>query len=918
MWDTRLAAVTVAVTVVAVVAWGPLPASAAPQSSARRRPNPWGQQRSPSALSAAPRGRHGGDAGVISALVVPGPDEGGTGSSYDVLPGRTGHCAFSGMQMFDGSVWSPKPCVTCVCKRGAVACDEVDCPRPHCQRTARTAATCCPVCQNTEPQEGTAQTGEAAEAENQKKRTRGSKKGRKKPDDEVGGIKEQQEQQQEQEQREQEQREQQQREREKEQQQQQQQREREKEQQQREQQREQQQQQREQQQQQREKEQQQQQEQQREHQQREREKEQEEKAALAPAPPNPDGRFESPAPEIQRGASPDGTPPPLPPAAAAAAPPAKPDAAERARRWEQKRREEEEKRQRYLEEELRLQEQEEVSARAAAAPATPAPAGPTGATERAGVRGDVPDDAPSERPPPAPPAPPPAAAAPARPPPRPPARPRPRPPAAPALPRGFVPPGEDPPGDGATLAPAAPAAPELPRGCKSEDTTLTCDSAKLVYVPPLTDAHLLQLYLTGNAIAVIEAGTFRGLPRVEWIDLSRNQLTSHGIRDGTFENVTTLKRLFLDGNALTTIPSPLPPSLEELKINDNKLKVIDRSTFASLSSLLTLELEGNALSESTVDPLAFASLAGLHYLRLDRNKFRLIPSGLPPSLDELYLSDNQIEEISNGVFNKSSSLSILHLQNNRLQETRIHPRALISLKNLESIDFSHNRFVHVPSFLPTSLRHLVLTYNLLQRVPGYVFAHMSPGLEYLYLSFNRITSDGIDPVSFHGMQTSLLELYLDHNLLRTVPLGLADLAVLRTLLLNDNDIRTVPPQAFCVDSNPDDSALVTLRLDQNHIERRAVPRTAFSCVRSLSSVVLRPQKPPGRTPPSSSSSSSSRRGRPGRPRAKPEPDYDDYESHSGYEDEVRQEEEEYEEGDFGMDQDPAVWFFRLGLGLGLW
>lgn len=52
-----------------------------------------------------------------------------------------------------------------------------------------------------------------------------------------------------------------------------------------------------------------------------------------------------------------------------------------------------------------------------------------------------------------------------------------------------------------------------------------------------------------------------------------------------------------------------------------------------LKNLVTLELEGNKLSEANVSPLAFYPLKSLSYLRLGRNKFRIIPQGLPTTLE---------------------------------------------------------------------------------------------------------------------------------------------------------------------------------------------------------------------------------------------------------------------------------------------
>lgn len=54
---------------------------------------------------------------------------------------------------------------------------------------------------------------------------------------------------------------------------------------------------------------------------------------------------------------------------------------------------------------------------------------------------------------------------------------------------------------------------------------------------------------------------------------------------------------------------------------------------SGLKNLVTLELEGNKLSEANVSPLAFYPLTSLSYLRLGRNKFRIIPQGLPTTLE---------------------------------------------------------------------------------------------------------------------------------------------------------------------------------------------------------------------------------------------------------------------------------------------
>ncbi|KFV88067.1 Extracellular matrix protein 2 [Struthio camelus australis] len=401
--------------------------------------------------------------------------------------------------------------------------------------------------------------------------------------------------------------------------------------------------------------------------------------------------------------------------------------------------------------------------------------------------------------------------------------------------------------------PVPPIETSLPSGCSMLDSTVSCINAKLTQIPPIADPDLTSLDLTGNIITTISDEAFNGIPNLEWIDLSKNNITSPGIGPQAFKILKKLKRLYLDGNMLVHIPSELPSTLEEIKINDNHLHAIDEDTLQDLKNLVTLELEGNQLSEANVSPLAFYPLKSLSYLRLGRNKFRIIPQGLPTSIEELYLENNQIEEVSEICFNHTRNINVIVLKHNKLEENRIAPLAWINQENLESIDLSYNKLYHVPSYLPKSLLHLILIGNQIERIPGYVFGHMKPGLEYLYLSFNKLNDDGIDPVSFFGAYHSLRELFLDHNELKSVPFGIEEMKKLRFLRLNNNKIRTVPPERICrthaSDDNDNseeeedgDSRLEHVHLENNYINTRQLSPHAFSCIRSYCSVVLKPQK----------------------------------------------------------------------------
>nr|XP_029511984.1 extracellular matrix protein 2 [Oncorhynchus nerka] len=118
---------------------------------------------------------------------------------------------------------------------------------------------------------------------------------------------------------------------------------------------------------------------------------------------------------------------------------------------------------------------------------------------------------------------------------------------------------------------------------------------------------------------------------------------------------------------------------------------------------------------------------------------------------------------------------------------------------------------------------------------------MEPGIEHLYLSHNKLDGEGVEPQSFLGTYASMTELCLDHNQLITVPPGINQMSTLHFLHLNNNRIRTFAEDAICDPENNEDSHIVMLRLENNLIDPRKISPVAFSCVRSYSSVVLKPQ-----------------------------------------------------------------------------
>ncbi|XP_017305652.1 extracellular matrix protein 2 isoform X3 [Ictalurus punctatus] len=594
--------------------------------------------------------------------------------SYNVIPGNTGQCVFQGIAMFDKTVWSPKPCVTCLCSSGNVVCDEMQCPVLRCHFKFKPIGQCCPIC--IEPtHEASENSGDSPvpndpsvpdaaflpdkslrrekykEEEERLLRKDAERKRRKKQKKETENRRKQLE---------------------------------------------------------------------------EREREEEmrklrEEAEKRAAAEEEKRRME----ELQR---------------------VEDDRMRRREKEERERlraleeateRERTELRAEQVEEEEEEEEEEEVTV---------------------WLRGDV-----FQMPPQLP---------------TPPDFPSPTEPSDPS----HAGDGDDEDEESARISYA------LPQGCTISDVIVSCENAKLTSVPPLSIPELKSLNLQGNAITTIPAEAFNGVLNLEWIDLGKNKILSSGIDPQAFTKLKYLTRLYMDGNLLEHIPPGLPHTLQELKINENNLQEMDEDSFEGLSSLVTLEMEGNMLSEVNVNPKLFRPLKQLTYLRLGRNHFRTIPQGLPASLQELHLENNLIEEIPEGAFNQSKNLNVIVLRHNKIDESRIAPFAWLHHRNLESIDLSHNKLHLVPSFLPKSLVHLVLVGNQIERIPGYVFAHMEPGLEYLYLSYNKLDGEGVEPESFFGTFNTMTELCLDHNQLTSIPIGVNEMTSLHFLRLNNNNI----------------------------------------------------------------------------------------------------------------------------------
>lgn len=229
------------------------------------------------------------------------------------------------------------------------------------------------------------------------------------------------------------------------------------------------------------------------------------------------------------------------------------------------------------------------------------------------------------------------------------------------------------------------------------------DHNVLVHVLPFPRMDELQtLSMSHNHIAKIEDRAFENLTRLVEIDLSHNHLTSEDLSPHIFQShyapenyepLEEMRVLRLGSNALHSLHPDLfmhLPHLEELHLDSNPFKVIDRNTHTAITSITSLKVLD--LSRTMISELPE------HFLHT------------PRFLEKLYLSGNQFPEPPAGLVD-THVLQLLDLSENAFSNLTSVP----AMKSLTTLVVSHcNNLTEVAkgalSQLP-ALKHLLLHSN---------------------------------------------------------------------------------------------------------------------------------------------------------------------------------------------------------------
>ncbi|XP_048475503.1 leucine-rich repeat transmembrane protein FLRT1 [Rhincodon typus] len=200
---------------------------------------------------------------------------------------------------------------------------------------------------------------------------------------------------------------------------------------------------------------------------------------------------------------------------------------------------------------------------------------------------------------------------------------------------------------------------------------------------------LKELHLQDNNIRAITHDALSRIPLLEKLHLDDNSVSTVSIEEHAFADSKHLKLLFLSRNHLSSIPTGLPKTLEELRLDDNRIATIPHYAFKGLVSLRRLVLDGNLLANQRIADETFSRLQNLTELSLIRNSLIFPPRNLPASnLQKLYLQDNLISYIPTNAFSKMRQIQRLDISNNNL--TTLPKGVFDDLANLSQLLLRNN------------------------------------------------------------------------------------------------------------------------------------------------------------------------------------------------------------------------------------
>ncbi|XP_034028584.1 fibromodulin [Thalassophryne amazonica] len=267
-------------------------------------------------------------------------------------------------------------------------------------------------------------------------------------------------------------------------------------------------------------------------------------------------------------------------------------------------------------------------------------------------------------------------------------------------------------------------------------TAMYCHNRRLQHVP-YVPSRIKYVYLQSNQITGIRDGVFDNATDLIWVVLNQNKLNSENIGKNVFSKLKKLKRLYLDQNELTRVPSNLPKSVTDLQLSHNKISKVFSSSFEGMTNLTKLELQANDMEDVGV----LKGLTSLRVLDLSQNKLRKIPDNLPERLEQLYLGFNYIESVPADFFTMFPKLQFVRLAHNKLTDRGL-PSGVFNISTLVELDLSHNKLEKIP-IVNRNLENLYLQANKIKEFSLSSFCSVIDMDNFSNLRMLRLDANGI-------------------------------------------------------------------------------------------------------------------------------------------------------------------------------
>ncbi|HEY8935920.1 MAG TPA: hypothetical protein VIM65_11895, partial [Cyclobacteriaceae bacterium] len=304
----------------------------------------------------------------------------------------------------------------------------------------------------------------------------------------------------------------------------------------------------------------------------------------------------------------------------------------------------------------------------------------------------------------------------------------------------------------------------------------------------LTSLQMMVNQLTGSI-----PDSLGYLTNLQTLSLYSNQLS--GSIPSTFSNLTKLVNLYLYSNKLTgSIPSFFGnyTQMVNLYLYNNLLTGEIPSSLGNLTKIVNFQLQINQLTGSI--PSSLGNLVNAQYFYLHSNQ---LTDSIPSSLGNLkkvtlfYVSANKLTGSIPSSLGNLESVTQLILGDNQLTGTV--PSTLSKLKKLQSFELKNNQ--------------------LSGDFPD-IFGSLT-GLLSIKIYNNKFT--GAFPSSI-GACTVLTNFECYTNLFTSFPQALVSLPVLNNVLIQDNELKTIPDFSTAVNKANLTLSIFSNRLDFSQME----------------------------------------------------------------------------------------------------